>query len=262
MLAPIRGDEDELQNVFLNLCMNAKDAMDGKGVLKVKTDRKQYAGMRDFAVIEIEDTGKGIDDHLQTKIFEPYFTTKENGTNLGMGLYLVDKIIREHGGFIELESERGKGTKFILYLPLPVEVTHTAKSGREINDDPKIEKRKILIVDDEDVVRNLLKGVLENEGVEVYESSDGDGAIRFFTKNHKAIDLVILDMIMPGIKGDEVLKAIRDVRKDIKVIISSGFMGEDQRERLKEYGVDGFLDKPFRDKDLLRSIATVFSSET
>ena len=95
-LYPIKGDEAELQNVFLNLCTNAEDAMAGKGLLRVRTERKRYVGHREFAVVEIEDTGKGINEKIKEKIFEPYFTTKENSTNLGIGLYLVDKIIREH----------------------------------------------------------------------------------------------------------------------------------------------------------------------
>ncbi|OPY80975.1 MAG: Blue-light-activated protein [Syntrophorhabdus sp. PtaU1.Bin153] len=258
-LYPIKGDEAELQNVFLNICTNAKDAMAGKGMLRVRTERKRYVGHREFALIEIADTGKGIDEEIREKIFEPYFTTKENGTNLGMGLYLVDKIIREHGGFVELESEKGKGTKFSIYLPLPARVIPQEPVKEEKNHDILTRRQKILLVDDEDVVRDLIKGVLTDEPADILEAANGTEALNIFREQHAAIDLVILDMIMPGIKGDEVLREMRNIRKDVKVIISSGYMSEEQRESLKKYKVDGFLDKPFRDKDVIHKIIEVLS---
>ncbi len=258
-LYPIKGDEAELQNVFLNICTNAKDAMAGKGMLRVRTERKRYVGHREFALIEIADTGKGIDEEIREKIFEPYFTTKENGTNLGMGLYLVDKIIREHGGFVELESEKGKGTKFSIYLPLPARVIPQEPMKEEKNHDVLTKRQKILLVDDEDVVRDLIKGVLTDEPADILEAADGVEALSIFREQYATIDLVILDMIMPGIKGDEVLREMRNIRKDVKVIISSGYMSEEQRESLKKYKVDGFLDKPFRDKDVIHKIIEVLS---
>ncbi len=211
-LYPIKGDEGELQNVFLNLCTNAKDAMTGKGVLRVRTERKRYVGHREFALIDIEDTGQGIDEKIKETIFEPYFTTKENGTNIGMGLYLVDKIIREHGGFVELQSEKGKGTKFSIYLPLPTKIDEP-EPAKEEPTNGGLTKQKILVVDDEDVVRELIKGVLTDEPTEILEASDGSQAIEIFKEKYASIDLVILDMIMPGIKGDEVLKEIAPYEK-------------------------------------------------
>ncbi|HEY3276086.1 MAG TPA: ATP-binding protein, partial [Syntrophorhabdaceae bacterium] len=259
LLPPIRGDEADLQNVFLNLCMNAKDAMKGEGLLKVKTKRRKNIGGREFASIEIEDSGQGIDEEIREKIFQPYFTTKETGSNLGMGLYLVDKVIKEHGGFIECESEPGRGTKFTLHIPLPLEIIGKQVERREPSSHSNLNKRKVLIVDDENIVRELIKGVLSEEGIEVLKAVDGYEAIDIFKKNHNHIDLVILDMIMPGIKGDEVLKNMREIRPDIRIIISSGFMSEDQRERLREYRVDGFLDKPYKDKDVVRIITQILA---
>ena len=118
LLPPIKGDEGELQHALLNLCVNARDAMVNAGKLRVRTERKKHIGNKDFILIEIEDNGTGIDEDVRTKIFEPFFTTKENGAKLGMGLYMVDKFVRSHGGFIELESGPGQGTRFSVYLPL------------------------------------------------------------------------------------------------------------------------------------------------
>ena len=259
-LPPARGDEAELQNVFLNLCMNAKEAMGGKGLLKVRTGRKSF-GEEVFALVEIEDTGQGMDDETREKIFQPYFSTKETtGSNLGMGLYLVDKIVKEHGGFIECESEPGRGTRFTLYFPVHLDVAAEPEAADEPGAKDDLRKRKILVVDDEDVVAELIKGVLAGEGAEVYGAADGYEAIDIFEKRHESIDLVILDMIMPGINGDEVLKVLREIRDDIKIIISSGFMSEDQREKLKEFRVDGFLDKPYNDKDVINAVSRTLSN--
>jgi nitrogen-specific signal transduction histidine kinase/CheY-like chemotaxis protein len=256
----IKGDEAELQNVFLNLCINAKDAMNGIGLLKVRTERKQQAGEKGFVLIEIEDSGKGIDDGIKTKIFEPYFTTKENGKNLGMGLYIVSKVIREHGGFIELDSQPDQGTKFSIYIPAAVDETWKNTPVEQTTKENIRQKRKVLIVDDEDIIREFVKGILMDEGAHVIEASNGKEAIEMFAEHHKSIDLVILDMIMPGIKGDEVLRKIRGQRPDIKVVVSSGFMSEEQKDNLKEYSVDGYLDKPYRDKDVIKTVFDILSN--
>ena len=258
-LPPVKGDEAELQNVFLNLCINAKDAMNGVGVLKVKTERKHDIGGKEFALIEIEDSGKGIDDGIKTKIFEPYFSTKENGKNLGMGLYIVSKVMREHGGFIELDSKPGQGTKFSLYMPLAIDESWKSAVSEGTKKNGFAKKQRVLVVDDEDIIREFVKGILTDEGLHVLEASNGKDAIELFKENQSSIDLVLLDMIMPGIKGDEVLREIRNCRSDIKVIVSSGFMSEEQRDNLKGYGVNGYLDKPYRDKDVVSTIFSILS---
>jgi nitrogen-specific signal transduction histidine kinase/CheY-like chemotaxis protein len=258
-LPSIKGNEAELQNVFLNLLINAKDAMEGKGLLRVSTKWRKHVDGKKFIVIEMEDTGKGIEEGLKLKIFDPYFSTKENGSNLGMGLYLVDRVIKEHGGFIEIESEKEKGTKFSLYIPIPS--TTTAKENiKETTFEKDVMKEKsVLIVDDEDMIRELARGVLADTGMTIFEAVSGDEAIKIFKKHSDEIDVVFLDVIMPGIKGDEVLKKLREIKKDVKVIISSGFMSEDQRAKLKEYAIEAFLDKPFRDTDIIETIIKVLS---
>ena len=258
-IPPIKGDETELQNVFLNLFVNAKDAMEGKGSLRVRTERRDYGNSGEFALIEIEDTGTGIDEKLQQKIFEPYFTTKGNGSNLGMGLYLVDKVIKEHGGFIEVESSGGRGTKFCLHLPLPVGRIKEKTAQEKVQNSEIIEGKTVLVVDDEEIIRELLKRTLAEAGVKVLEAGNGTDCLRIFQDHIDEVKVIILDMIMPGLKGDDVLKKIREIRSDVVVIIASGFMGDEQRVKLKEYSPDGFLDKPFTDRDIIRSIVKVLS---
>ncbi len=255
VLPVVKGDEAELQNVFLNLFINARDAMDGNGTLRVVTSRYD----KGHVCIQIEDTGKGIDETLRHKIFEPYFSTKEDVVNLGMGLYLVDKVIREHGGFIEIKSEPDKGTCFELFLPVPTTPPEqTIRPPLHLIEN-SIEAKKILIVDDERLIRELLKNYLSSKGAVLLEAKNGEDALHFYALHRDTIDLIVLDVIMPGMKGDEVLRRIRKDRPDIKVIISSGFMSEEQRRKLQGLKVDGFLDKPFKDDNALAVIADVLS---
>jgi nitrogen-specific signal transduction histidine kinase/CheY-like chemotaxis protein len=254
-LPPVKGDAGELQHAFLNLCVNAKDAMPEGGTLLIKTAKETFIGEKEFAVVTIRDTGPGIDEELKRRVFEPFFTTKTEGRKMGMGLYLVQKTVKDHGGFIELESTK-HGTTFTLYFPF-------AKSADEIPERPAIvadlRKRTILVVDDEEVVRSLLAGLLSSEGFEVLQAEAGSDALAIFER--RPADLVILDMIMPGMKGEEVLARLRTVSPSLRVIISSGFMTEEQRDKLKEHGVDGFLDKPYGETDALAIVRSVLAQE-
>ena len=252
----IKGNETEIQNALLNIFINAKDAMNGIGHLCVTTGRKDTE-KKGFITIEIEDSGAGISEELKQRIFEPYFSTKRNDTNKGIGLYLVKKTISDHGGFIEIDSKPGKGTTFIIYLPVNA-VKKTNNLSQKIDSTRRIKpKLHALVVDDEDTIRKFVNGVLTDAGLKVIEAKDGNEAIEIFKTSHNNIDLVILDMIMPGIKGDKVLKEMRKICNDTKIIVASGFMSERQRESLKEEHVDAFLNKPFTDKNLIRTICSL-----
>jgi two-component system cell cycle sensor histidine kinase/response regulator CckA len=257
----LKGDAGELQHAFLNLCINAKDAMPEGGTLTIRTRRKAYIGDREFAVVTVEDTGGGIDEELRNKVFEPFFTTKtENNKKLGMGLYLVQKVVRSYGGFIELKSGRDKGTVFTLYFPFTAEQKERPRKQVAPKRDPK--KNRILVVDDEKVVRELITGILSAEGFEVLQAKDGPDAIALLKAQSQPVDLVILDMIMPGMDGEEVLQKLREISKTLKVVISSGFMSEEQRDKLKEHDIDDFLDKPYRDTDAITVVKAVLSRPT
>ena len=258
-LPQIKGNAGELQHAILNLCVNAKDAMPDGGTLRVRTERKAYLGGKEFAVVTIGDTGSGIDEHLKSRVFEPYFTTKTESKKIGMGLHLVQKVIKSHKGFIELESDKDKGTSFALYFPVAEPCKEEPKKPR-IEPSKEIKKRGVLVVDDEEVVRGLLTGVLSAEGFEVFQAADGVEAMEVYESHHRSIDLVILDMIMPGMGGEEVLRRLRASSRKVKVVISSGFMSEEQRDKLQEYGVDGFLDKPYGDTDVIDIANSVLSS--
>ena len=258
-LVPTKGDEAGLQNVFLNLFINAKDAMGGKGLLQVETRRDKQGHGKDYIIIEIKDTGEGIDEELKGKIFEPYFSTKEGDSNLGMGLYLVERVIKEHGGFIEVESEKEKGTKFTIYLPVPAAVSVKKIKGETKATKDILKGKTILIVDDEDMIRELARGVLADTGLNILEAPGGLEAVEIYSKQHDKIDIVLLDVVMPGLKGDEVLKRIRQIKEDARVIVSSGYMNEEQRGKLKAHSVNAFLDKPYKDTDVVETTIKVLS---
>ena len=256
-LPPITGDAGELQHVFLNLCINAKDAMPEGGTLTIKTSREAAGGKAGFAVVKIHDTGPGIDEDCRRRVFEPYFTTKTEDKKLGMGLYLVQKTVKRHGGFIELESGPETGTTFTLYFPFTESVSEPLKELARPA--PDLRKRTILVVDDEEVVRELLAGLLSQEGYEVLRAENGKTAVALLESRAASIDLVVLDMIMPRMKGEQVLARLRGMPASPKVVISSGFMTEEQRDKLKEYGVDGFLDKPYSEEDALNVVRSVLA---
>ncbi len=252
LLPPMKGDEGELQHAILNLCINARDASSGGGTIRIKTERKKRMGDKDFILIQIEDNGVGLEDDVRRRIFEPFFTTKENGTKLGMGLYMVDRFVKSHGGLIELESEPGQGTRFSLYLPVETSRTEFPKAEPEVL--PQVQNGTVLVVEDEDTIRELVGGILKRDGLSVLEAADGRKALEVLQDSARRIDLVILDMIMPGLKGDAVLTRLKELGIDVRVIVSSGFMNEAQREKLKNWGVKDFLDKPYRDTDVLNLV--------
>lgn len=259
-IPPIRGDETEIQNLFLNLLINAKDAIEGKGNIIITIGIKHIKDKKSFVFVEIRDNGHGMDRDAINKAFEPYFTTKKDKKRLGMGLYMAKRIVDNHKGFIEIESSPNEGTRVIVHLPIIDSIKTREGISRE-NKEPEFSLKpglNILIVDDEEFIRDFLRGILKTYGAHVIEAKDGYEAVDIYRNIKEKIDLIILDMIMPGKKGDEVLKEIRDIDKDVKIIISSGFMNDKQKKALKEYHVNGFLDKPYNDKRLIEAINKTF----
>ncbi|MCX7966343.1 MAG: response regulator [Syntrophorhabdaceae bacterium] len=262
MLPPVKGNEGDIQNILLNILLNAKDAVEGKGNVTISTGYKEFKNKKGFVFVEIEDNGPGMSKDIINRVFEPFFTTKKDEHRLGMGLYIAKKLTRNNGGIIEIDSKLEKGTKFTVYLP----VASTNNYTQSLNDEKDINQEEFnlniraLIVDDETVIRDFLKGVLKSAGVQVIEAKDGYEAVELFKNHYDTIDIVILDMIMPGKKGDEVLREVRNIKKDVKILISSGFMNEKQKESLKSHHIDGFLDKPYTARELLDTIKNLFRS--
>ncbi|MGB9664905.1 MAG: ATP-binding protein, partial [Ignavibacteria bacterium] len=260
-LPEIYADYTQLHQVFMNLVINARDAMPKGGELLIIVDEisiteKDYIQQQklksgDYVVVTIADTGEGIPKNNLDKIFEPYFTTKDSQRGTGLGLFISQNIITKHNGLITVESEVGKGTKFKIFLPYLKQETIT--SERIVQTKVKANPA-ILIVDDEDAIRNLLAEMLSLQNFQVFEASSGEEAKEVFNKSQQLIDLVILDFHLKDTTGEEILKFIRERNKEIPVFIASGVIDEDLAKKLQDLQVDKLIEKPYEFDALMESI--------
>jgi CheY-like chemotaxis protein len=222
--------------------------LDGKDVKPVKMDPGPYV------MIDVSDTGVGMDEKTKERIFEPFFTTKELGKGTGLGLASVYGIIKNHGGFINVQSEKGKGTTFTIYLPT------TKKDMKEAEDDSNqiLEgSETILLVDDEKIILNVGMELLKSIGYQVLVAGSGKEAIEVFKKNHDNIEMIILDTIMPEMGGDETYEKLKEINPGIKVLLSSGYGIDDQAVQILANDCDGFIQKPFNLEDLSQSTRAI-----
>ena len=259
----VQGDPTQLQSVFMNLAVNARDAMPSGGAILIST--YDTVLKEDFCVrhggrvqpaphivVAVADTGVGMDRQILDHLFEPFFTTKEAGAGTGLGLAAVQGTINDHGGLVTVDSEPGRGTVFRLYLPptdstsVPEEVTAAA---------PRMGTGTVLLVDDEDVILHTTGRMLADLGYDVLTARGGHAAVELMKSRPGDIDLVILDMVMPGMDGAHTLAALRALRPDIRVILSSGFMRGYEAEDLMARGVLDFLQKPYRKAQLAEKVA-------
>lgn len=263
----IEGDKSQIENVILNLCVNARDAMPKGGILTIETYNKDvlegefpnsWARPGRYAVIKVADTGTGMDEEVKKHIFEPFFTTKGIGKGTGMGLAMVYGVVKNHSGFITVDSEPGKGSIFTIYLP--ASEIKTEEKEEEIRT-PVTGTGTILIVDDEEAIRNLLNDSLSGLGYNIIKASNGEEAINLYLSNKDTIDLVILDLIMPVMGGEETLIRLREINPDVKVLIATGYgVSETLKDILRERGISGFINKPFNIAEISEMIKTVLST--
>ncbi len=250
-LPPVAADRAQIEQVLLNLFVNAWQAMPGGGILYLQTERIEidasYAESHDAAPghyvrVSVTDTGTGMSEATRSRIFDPFFTTREMGRGTGLGLASVYGIIKNHNGFINVYSEKGYGSTFNIYLP--------AAAGW-VSDAPAAEKKlrrgsgTILLVDDESVVLDVNRPMLERLGYRVHCAGGGREAIDFIREHPGDIDLVILDMIMPDMGGGEAFDHIRRLAPDVPVLLSSGYSLNGQAAEILRRGCNGFLQKPF-----------------
>jgi signal transduction histidine kinase/ActR/RegA family two-component response regulator len=258
------ADSSQMQQVIINLAANASDAMPTGGKLTIETapapSAEGIAGAPEGTGsirLSVSDTGRGIDKETQAKIFDPFFTTKEVGKGTGLGLYIVHSIVQNHGGYINVYSESGRGTRFNVYLP--VTKVAVAEASREQTD--LTGSGTILVIDDEPRVRELCKDILERLGYSVLLADGGISGINLFRERRGDIAVVVLDMIMPGMGGTEVFRSIRTIDPDAKILLYSGYTHESFagiNELLKE-GAAGFIQKPFSSRDIGLAINKVLS---
>lgn len=248
----VEADRRQMEQVLLNLFINAWQAMPGGGDLFLRTDNvmldKTIVAPHSlepgrFAKISITDTGMGMDEPTRQRIFDPFFTTKEIGRGTGLGLASAYGIVKNHGGIITVYSEPGQGTAFNIYLPA---------SDKEAQEDVVIEKKiiqgsdTILLVDDEKMIIDVGKAILEKLGYRVIVAAGGMQAVETILNKGDEIDLVILDLIMPGFDGSKTFDRIREIQPDIPVMLSSGYSINGQATEILKRGASGFIQKPFQ----------------
>jgi PAS domain S-box-containing protein len=256
------GDPSQLQNVFLNLGINGSHAMPDGGTLFISSDITEldtlYCQYSTFSIqpgkylkLEIRDTGIGIESEYIGRIFEPFFTTKEQGKGTGLGLASVYGSIQQHGGAITVYSSKaGTGTTFHVLLPLA-----DTESTRQLVP-PILQKGsgRVLVVDDEEVMRLTAKAILEELGYEVIVARDGQEGLQIYLEEHSAFDLVLLDMVMPVMNGRDCFEAMRKHNPNVLVVLSSGFSKEEDLREMKEHGLVGFVRKPYLSSTLSQTI--------
>jgi CheY-like chemotaxis protein len=260
----VEADPTQMQQVLMNLAINARDAMLEGGLLRLTT--RNFAVDEEFArknpsltpgphvQITVSDTGKGMDEETLGRIFDPFFTTKPVGEGTGLGLAMVYGIIRSHGGHIEVESHPGEGTTFGMYLPVgtpPIDDPTTRDEEIELRGGTET----VLLVDDEPVILRLGASILERYGYTVLTAPSGRAALNLVEAHAGTIDLIVLDMVMPEMNGAELARALRARDPHCRILFSSGYtLDQDAESILKASGMLGFLPKPYRMSQLVHHV--------
>lgn len=264
----VLGDPSQLEQIVMNLCVNARDAMTDGGVLTISSgvfepDREfcqQHpdAQQREYVQMTVKDTGSGIGEEVLPRIFDPFFTTKESGKGTGLGLAMVYGIVQSHDGFCTIESSLGQGTTINIYIPtietqtIKTELTAVSASPTD---------KTILIVDDEPMIVLALKEHLEKHGCKTFTAENGKIAVDIFEERKDEIDLIILDINMPVMCGRDAYHNFIKIKPDIKVLISTGYIMTEDTKELLEMGAGGFLQKPYTMREIDRKIQTIFMQE-
>jgi len=266
-LFPIDADQGQIEQVLLNLYVNAADAMPGGGDLFLKTINVTDKDMKgrpyrpkpgNYVLLTARDTGTGMDKRTTERVFDPFFSTKGLGKGTGLGLASVYGIIKAHGGYIDVESKKGSGTTFKIYLPgAEKKVEMVAKSARQIIKGSET----VLLVDDEPMVLEVGINMLKKLGYTVLEAKGGREAVKVYKANKDKINLVILDMVMPDRGGGETYDQMKEIDPTVTVLLSSGYSIDGQATEILERGCNGFIQKPFTIKELSGRIREILEKD-
>jgi len=264
----VEADQGQIEQVLLNLFVNAWQAMPGGGdlILETKNVTLNAAAVSPYGLppgsyvkVSIRDSGLGMDENTQRRIFEPFFTTKEMGRGTGLGLASAYGIIKNHNGIIEVESKVGEGTTFTIYLPAS-QKTVQKEAGQEgiILRGPET----VLLVDDEDMIIEVGAEILEALGYKVLTARSGPEAIEVFNANKGQVDIVVLDMIMPGMGGGDAYDQLREIDPNVKVLLSTGYSLRGEASEILKRGCNGFIQKPFNIKMLSQKLREILDNDT
>jgi signal transduction histidine kinase/CheY-like chemotaxis protein len=266
-LPTVEADAGQLEQVLMNLCVNAGEAMPAGGTLTIETDVetltdeyvKTHVGAKPgpCVTLSVTDTGIGMNKETRERIFEPFFTTKGEGKGTGLGLSMVYGVVKNHEGYVDVRSEPGHGTTFNIYLP--VSGKPEEKESSEV-DTPLQADELILVVDDEEAIRSFVKEVLGRNGYRVLLAKDGAEAINVYQQHDGDIGLIILDMVMPKMGGQETFLRLRAHNPGVKVLLSTGYSQSGKAQEILDTGVMGFIQKPYRPNALLAKVRSVLDA--
>ena len=242
---PLCIDCEAIKQIVVNIGLNAIQAMPDGGRLTITSSKSP-----ENIMLEFKDTGIGIEEEIKSKIFDPFFTTKEQGKGTGMGMASVYGTIKNHNGAIEIRSTPGKGTAITVLLPLHNRQKHTAGEPEITVSTQRNGHAHILLVDDEDLVIDTARSMLQKSGYTVTVCKNGRETVEYFRSNHDSVDLVLLDLIMPEMNGSDTFKTLREINPTIKVVISSGYSIDSEAQSLLDKGAGDFIQKPYRRHEL------------
>jgi CheY-like chemotaxis protein len=259
-------DRGQIEQILMNLYVNAWQSMPGGGELYLESENvfldEKFVSPYDlksgkYVRITVTDTGIGMDQATQAKIFDPFFTTKEMGRGTGLGLASAYGIIKNHNGIINVESEKGRGSIFIIYLPASEKDVQVEKQRRP---DIVNGSETILLVDDEDMVIDVGERMLSRLGYKVLTAKSGKAALNTYQRQNHSIDIVIIDMIMPVMGGGEAYDRLKKMDPDSKVLLASGYSIDGQAREILDRGCDGFIQKPFDLADLSKKLREILDT--
>ncbi len=267
-LPTIEADPSQVHQVIMNLCINARDAMPNGGKLVIKTsvtniddddlELQDEAMAGSYVTLAVTDSGIGMDKAIMQRIFEPFFSTKDKAKGAGLGLASVYGIVKNHGGFINVTSEVKKGSTFRIFFPICGKQEIHEQTLRET---PQGTDECVLVVDDEDFIRDLAKDILLENGYQVYLAEDGEKAIEMFRLHQHEIAVVILDMIMPKMAAGDILLKLRELDPNVRILLSTGYSKDGKAQELLQQGIQGFVQKPYGISDLLTQVRRTIDCE-
>jgi CheY-like chemotaxis protein len=268
-LGSVSADPGQLQQILMNLALNARDAMPSGGVITFRTSNETAGngdgspvmgvGPGDYVVLEVTDTGLGMDQATQSRIFEPFFTTKGQGKGTGLGLSTVYGIVKQSGGGISVASTLQAGTVFRVYFPR-ADGYALAEAPEKEHETPLSGTETILLVEDESSVRNLVERVLRSRGYDVLAAENGGDALQLASDVDLAVDLVLTDIVMPAMSGRELVEALQTDRPDLRVLYMSGYTDDEiVRRGLNDPGMS-FIQKPFTAENLAMLVRKVLDA--
>ncbi len=268
-LGCVKADPTQIEQIIINLAVNARDAISSRGSIKIETanvevpeketDRKDRIPPGRYVRLSFTDSGSGIPEDIIDHIFEPFFTTKKDGKGTGLGLSTVYGIVEQNRGEIRIWSRQGEGTRFEIYLPMAHEKPDIAKPGTEHSDDQDC-SATVLVVDDAEMVRNFAVEILQTHGFTAYQACNGLEALEFCRGREIMIDLIITDIVMPKMGGKELIDVVKSIWKGTRVLYMSGYADDSLSQTIISESRAPFISKPFASRDLMRKVREALST--